>query len=1711
MYRRILAGFLAVMIMCGSCINDAYAAGAAENKTTIIEAGNIETEVQVTTVPETECKETESKSETEIENKETESKNETITEIEDKEIETESKLESITETETDESKSKPESITETETETNETESICETITENDIELETELTDIETELETKTETIFAEIDPEEIFVEEEGDPAYVFQAGGFKVLDTEAPKIQMFSAESAVDMDAVAAAIYKGLQNKAVKVDLKNFELAYNDTNRKLLLNAYYAVVNDHPELYYVRTAYGISYIKNGNITAITPKYYTDMDDAAFHAAVEKAKTVVTEDMDDMQKAIAIHEYLVLTCEYDKERLASGSANVPKESYNAYGVLVGNIAVCQGYALAFKYLMNEYGIACYIVTSDTSNHAWNMVQLNGKYYQLDATWDDPTWDKYGRVSHKYLFVSDEKLAEAGGHLDWYVTKGSGIVDDIHATDTIYDTYFWSDVTSPLVYEEGSGAYYFVDSAQNIAKKNYVKSSYTFDSESETVREKIGTAYAGLALSGKNLYFNTPTAIMRLELQNSDVETRETVRFRLPEDSSDKIYGFTRFDNVIRYVKQNAASQRVPVYALDDSKEDTPAAEIVNGKKYIVTFKDEYDTIFAKIEVEEGGYAVPPKSFTPQPGYKFSQWKGNYSNIRKDETVLAVYTAITYKISYELNGGKNIVTNTANPTKYTVEEDDIILKEPENSNKDIKFLGWYKDRAYTQPITTIPKGSYGNLTLYAKWEPLVFTVTFLDSTDEILSQVKVEEGEDAAPPSDAAVPEGYIRSWEGNYKNVQQDETVKVVYTPIVYPISYELGGGENNAANPVQYTIETDDFSLEMPVPPSGSLVFAGWYSDSECTQPVASITKGSYGDLIFYAKWETKVFTVTFVDSTGELLSKEEVEVGKDAAPPIDAAVPIGYIRSWEGSYKNVQQNETVKAVYTPIVYHISYELEGGENNAANPTDYTIETDDFSLETPIPPSDDLVFGGWYRDREYTQPVTTIAKGSSGDLLLYAKWETKPPLMYTVTFVDSTGEPICKEEVEEGKDVLPPADIAVPKGYVYRWEGNYENVQQDEIVKVVYTPEIYAISYELNGGENNAINPTSYTIETDDFSLEPPANPASYMVFGGWYQDSSFTQPAGTVAKGGTGNLTFYAKWEDTRGFWVDVQEEYAYTGKAVSIPDVGVYYKADRLTAGVDYTIAYKNNVNAASALDKDAPAIVVTAKGNYGGQIIKKFSIVPVSMDSDTISVQEMAVAYRKGKTQKPVPTVTWNGVKLTNGKDYTVDYAETPEFPGKYTVIVKGKGNFTGSTQTVLTIADNKETVAMGSVKIVKKIPKQEYTAGGVHIRADMVTLKYGSTVLSPGKDYELEQTTFTESGTNYVTIKGKGTYVGELTTSFKIKGTAVSTLKLANLAFTGQERRPVLTDKNGVILREGIDYVVNSLTGTEAVGTAKASITGKGAYYGTANKSFKITACPVTSADFTMHLAVAANTQPYEKGGAKPKVVAVYGGRTLVEGTDYTLSYKNNKSIGALATVTVKGKKNFKGSRQLTFTVGKSSLSRVAVYAPDKIVSGKVGGYVSTPVLTDTNGVKLKAGRDYEKNIVYKDKKGVILDKKSDKLAAGSEVTVEITGKGNYEGKVSTTYRILLSGKDLAKAKVKVNAKKYYDNGNSVTLSKSDLTVKIGKVTVPSDAYELVEGSYINNDKKGTAKVTIRGIGQYGGTKTVSYKIYAQKWNE
>lgn len=124
------------------------------------------------------------------------------------------------------------------------------------------------------------------------------------------------------------------------------------------------------------------------------------------------KTLIKPGMNDHEKVKAIHDWVVLNLEYD----------TTLTKYTAYDALSTGSAVCQGYSLLTHKLLKEAGITNKIVegtaySSDNPKgqlHAWNLVQLDGKWYHLDTTWNDPVPDRKGEVSYNYYLRTDQQM-------------------------------------------------------------------------------------------------------------------------------------------------------------------------------------------------------------------------------------------------------------------------------------------------------------------------------------------------------------------------------------------------------------------------------------------------------------------------------------------------------------------------------------------------------------------------------------------------------------------------------------------------------------------------------------------------------------------------------------------------------------------------------------------------------------------------------------------------------------------------------------------------------------------------------------------------------------------------------------------------------------------------------------------------------------------------------------------------------------------------------------------------------------------------------------------------------------------------------------------------------------------------------------------------------------------------------------------------
>ncbi len=149
---------------------------------------------------------------------------------------------------------------------------------------------------------------------------------------------------------------------------------------------------DHPESFWFSSQFQYSVDNNEKILSVTLLYdRSNLGSLQFEkdqldVVVEEILDALQEDMSDYDKALTLYDALIDRCDY--------SLTAPN-GHNAYGALVEGQAVCEGYALAYQYLLMRAGIpAMYVTGFSREDHAWNAMQLDGRWYYADPTRDDP---------------------------------------------------------------------------------------------------------------------------------------------------------------------------------------------------------------------------------------------------------------------------------------------------------------------------------------------------------------------------------------------------------------------------------------------------------------------------------------------------------------------------------------------------------------------------------------------------------------------------------------------------------------------------------------------------------------------------------------------------------------------------------------------------------------------------------------------------------------------------------------------------------------------------------------------------------------------------------------------------------------------------------------------------------------------------------------------------------------------------------------------------------------------------------------------------------------------------------------------------------------------------------------------------------------------------------------------------------------------
>lgn len=201
--------------------------------------------------------------------------------------------------------------------------------------------------------------------------------------------------------------------KQIYANFDNLETTFVpliETDKEQIDTVIEAVLDDHPEIFWMGESYSYKYTKDGICRQITLNYNDLVKN--YDNNKNKMESVATSIIKgankystNYEKELYVHNELIKRIDYDE---------YSKYNQTAYSALVNNSTVCAGYAKAFQYIMNKLGIPTYYVTGVSSNedHAWNMIYLDG-FYNVDLTWDDA-------ASYHYQFFNQTDLKFSNTH-------------------------------------------------------------------------------------------------------------------------------------------------------------------------------------------------------------------------------------------------------------------------------------------------------------------------------------------------------------------------------------------------------------------------------------------------------------------------------------------------------------------------------------------------------------------------------------------------------------------------------------------------------------------------------------------------------------------------------------------------------------------------------------------------------------------------------------------------------------------------------------------------------------------------------------------------------------------------------------------------------------------------------------------------------------------------------------------------------------------------------------------------------------------------------------------------------------------------------------------------------------------------------------------------------------------------------------------
>lgn len=925
---------------------------------------------------------------------------------------------------------------------------------------------------------------------------------------------------------------------------------------------------------------------------------------------------------------------------------------------------------------------------------------------------------------------------------------------------------------------------------------------------------------------------------------------------------------------------------------------------------------------------------------------------------------------------------------------------------------------------------------------------------------DTPDEPLPSDTDAPGETL--PSDTNAPDDLISPTEEN----GDDPTTQ-------FQVTFELSG-HGEAIEPLAVDAGGKLENAESLQPTAEGFRFDGWYKDADFTALWDFENDTVTENITLYAKW-TALFTVTFsLSGHGEAIEPLTVPAG-DKLENAESLQPTAEGYRFDGWYKDelltekwnfetdaVTENITLYAKWTAVFTVTFVVTYIGEAIEPLTVDGGSKLEDSEALRPV--SEGWHFEGWYKDEQLTEKWDFNRDTVTQNIILYAKWQEMKAGTHVVTFNLSGQGPDFYQYPASGSMLEIPEDPQPAEvGYSFSgwykdrectqpWSFETDAVTADITLYAKWTEIFCTVTFDFQGqGTNITQSNIKYgSLLTQTSELAPTADG---FLFLGWYKDASFSEVWDFAADTVIADITLYAFWQKVYTVTFDLG------GKGTNIVKSNIYEGA-LLSRTEDLTPAAEG----------------FHFEGWYQDSAFTKIW----NFDKDTVTSNLTLYAkWKELKANQCTVTFCLSG----HGPDF-YDYVDQdtkltePEEPQD-----EGWQFLNWYIDEEFTEAwDFREDTVTANLTLyarwaqltslqVSAIPSQPFTGKAIKPAISVYFSEYNDdgeesrTLLRANKDYKV----------SYVNNTNTNAYAKE------------------------QALKNGRWEEDGDTLTGGSSSTGTKVTGGFHPALPHIIVEGKGNYRGKLYMNFEITQISIGEGgeSAAAGISLQCNDQfPIGKPNKDQKTISSfkYLKNNLKENTDYTAAIEGAQATGSVisrddpifdretgggdCTLTLTGCGNYTGSivRQVIVREKGSLLKNAKISLGSKCKSKPLGEEEGEVTLIPA---------------YYEEEEEEVLDKNGDPKedADGNPITRKKTVYKQYiNGDWVTGYEVYDENKDDY-------VTKKLDKNNAFTVKVGSTWLKYG------EDYDIV---YANNTSVGTATMTIKGIGEYTGSKSVTFKI-------